>query len=260
MIIDSHCHLDFPDFGEELSEIISRAHKQGVTGMTTICTHYSKFAQVAAIAEKYAAQNVWCTLGIHPHHSADEAEQVTAQQIIDTANHPRLIGIGECGLDYFYDHSDRVSQAKCFEMQLEAAVKLDLPVIIHSRDADDDTIRILKNAGPKLRGVMHCFSGTRKLCEEALALGFYISCSGIITFNKSEELRQIVKDVPLDRLLVETDAPYLAPVPLRGKRNEPAYTMHTAEKLAVMLSLPLNTIAKATSANFFTLFDKAKLQ
>lgn len=260
MLIDSHCHLDFPDFAPEVPEVVARAHAAGVGGMITICTHVSKFAQVEAVANKFAAQNVWCSLGIHPHHAGDEAEQTTAPEIIKLAQAaPRLVGIGECGLDYYYEHSPREVQAKSFEMQLKAALELDLPVIIHSRDADDDTIRILRAAGPKLRGVMHCFSGTRRLAEAALEIGFYISLSGILTFNKSQDLRDIARDVPLDKLLVETDSPYLAPVPLRGKRNEPAFTVHTAAKLAEVKDISNDELAKVTTANFFRLFNKAKL-
>jgi len=170
-----------------------------------------------------------------------------------------VVGIGECGLDYYYNHSVADAQIKSFEMQIDAALAEDLPVIIHSREADDDTIRILKAAGPKLRGVMHCFSGTRRLAEAALEIGFYISLSGILTFNKSQDLRDIARDVPLDKLLVETDSPYLAPVPLRGKRNEPAYTAHTAAKLAEIKGLPVEQMGEITSANFFTLFNRAKL-
>lgn len=260
MLIDSHCHLDFADFGDEVPEVIKRAHAAGVGGMITICTEVSKFAQVLAVAEKYAGQNVWCSVGVHPHHGGDAPEQVEASEIIKLAQHPRVVGIGECGLDYYYEHSDRKSQQASFEMQLGAALELDLPVIIHSRDADEDTVRMLKAAGPKLRGVMHCFSGTRYLCDEALAIGFSISCSGILTFNKSQELRDIVKDVPLDKLLVETDSPYLAPVPLRGKRNEPANTVHTARVLAGLKGISEEELAKVTTANFFGLFSKAKLQ
>lgn len=260
MLIDSHCHLDFADFGDETAEIIRRAHAAGVGGMITICTEVSKFAQVLAVAETYAAQNVWCSVGVHPHHGGDAPEQVEASEIVRLAQHPRVVGIGECGLDYYYEHSDRKAQQASFEMQLQAALELDLPVIIHSRDADEDTVRILKAAGPRLRGVMHCFSGTRHLCEEALGIGFFISCSGIITFSKSQELRDIVKDVPLDRLLVETDSPYLAPVPLRGKRNEPANTVHTARVLAGLKGIGEQELAQATTANFFTLFSKAVLQ
>lgn len=259
MFIDSHCHLDFEDFGAEVPEVIERAHKAGVRGMVTICTHIAKFAQVAAVAEKNAHKNVWCTLGTHPHHADEADEKFTKEQVLALANHPRLVGIGECGLDYYYDHADRAEQARSFEMQLEVAKELDLPVVIHSRDADEDTIRILKAAGPKLRGVMHCFSGTRYLAEEALSIGFYISLSGILTFNKSQELRDIARDVPMDRLLVETDSPYLAPVPLRGKRNEPANTVHTAAVLAGLKGVTAAEMGDVTTRNFFTLFNRAKL-
>ncbi len=257
MLIDSHCHLDFPDFKDEVPALLERARAAGVGGMITICTHASKFAQVAAIAETYADRNVWCSLGIHPHHAGEPDEQVTASDLLKLAHHPRLVAIGECGLDYYYDHSPRDLQQRSFEMQIEVARQLDLPVVIHSREADDDTIRLLRDAGPKLRGVMHCFSGTRRLCEAALEIGFYISLSGILTFNKSQELRDIARDVPLDRLLVETDAPYLAPMPLRGKRNEPAFVAHTAAKLAEVKGVSTAEIARVTTENFSRLFTRA---
>lgn len=258
MLIDSHCHLDFPDFMDEQDALMERAAAAGVGGMITICTHASKFAQVAAVADKYADRNVWCSLGIHPHHAAEPDEQVSAADLLKLATHPRIVAIGECGLDYYYDHSPRIEQQTCFAMQIDVAKQLDLPIVVHSREADDDTIRIMQEGGPKLRGVMHCFSGTRRLCEEALKLGFYISLSGILTFNKSQELRDIARDVPLDRLLVETDSPYLAPVPMRGKRNEPSFVAHTASVLAGIKGVSVDEIAKITTANFHQLFTKAK--
>lgn len=257
MLIDSHCHLDFPDFAGEVPALLDRARAAGVDGLITICTHASKFAQVAAIADTYAARNVWCSLGIHPHHAAEPDEQVSADDLLALAKHPRVVAIGECGLDYYYDHSPREIQQRCFEMQIEVAKQLDLPVVIHSREADDDTIRLLQAAGPKLRGVMHCFSGTRRLCEAALEIGFYISMSGILTFNKSQDLRDIAKDVPLDRLLVETDAPYLAPVPMRGKRNEPSFVAHTAAKLAELKGVSADEIGRITTESFHRLFNRA---
>ena len=259
MLIDSHCHLDFPDFGAEVPEVLSRARAAGVGGAITICTHASKFAQVAAIAEAHAAENVWCSLGIHPHHAEEADEQVDAAYFYARAKHPRVVAIGECGLDFYYEHSPREAQKKCFAMQMDVAKAEDLPVVIHSRDADDDTIAMLRGAGPKLRGVMHCFSGTRRLAEAALDIGFYISLSGILTFNKAEDLREIARDVPLDRLLVETDSPYLAPVPMRGKRNEPAFTAHTAAKLAEIKGVSPEELARITTENFFRLFTRAKL-
>ena len=259
MIIDSHCHLDFPDFAAELPEIVARAHAAGVKGMMTISTHASKFAQVSKIAEDYAAQNIWCSYGIHPHHVDEPDEQISRTDFLQAAQHPRLVAIGECGLDYYYDHAPRAKQQEVFAMQLSVAKELDLPVIIHSREADEDTIRILREAGQGLRGIMHCFSGTRWLCEQALDIGFYISLSGILTFNKSEELRQIAKDVPLDKLLVETDAPFLAPVPLRGKRNEPAYTAYTAAKLAELKGISVPELHQITTENFFRLCTRAKI-
>lgn len=263
-LIDSHCHLDFPEFQEDIEGVIDRAHAAGVEGMVTICTHASKFRTIADIAERFAHKNVWCSIGTHPHHAAEESEAgITAEEIIRLARTSnRLVGLGECGLDYYYDNSPREDQRKSFAMQLEVSKELDLPVLIHTRDAEKDTIRILKNAGAGTangpKGLLHCFSGSRQLAEAALELGFHISFSGIITFNKSEDLRETAKMVPSDRLLVETDAPFLAPVPKRGKTNEPAYTAHTAKCLAEIKEMTPAELASITTANFMKLFDRAR--
>lgn len=259
-LIDSHCHLDFPEFAEDLPEVVARAHAAGVGGMISISTHVSRFPQVVAIAEAYADQNVWCSVGTHPHHADEEDEsQVTPDNLIRLAAHPRVVGIGECGLDYYYEHSPRDVQRERFRMQMDVAKTLDLPLIVHTRDAEDDTLALLREAGSALRGVLHCFSSSRALAEAALELGFYISLSGILTFNKSDDLRETARHIPLDRLLVETDAPFLAPVPLRGKRNEPAHTVHTAKRLAELKGVSLEALAEATTANFFSLFTRARL-
>ena len=224
----------------------------------TICTHLSKFDAIRAIAE--SAPNVNCSLGTHPHQASEEPEKkFTTTDIIRMAAHPKVAGIGETGLDYFYDHGPKEDQHVSLKKHIEASLETDLPIIIHSRDAEEDTIKFLRDAGKgKLRGVMHCFTGSQKMADEALALGFYISFSGIVTFKKSEDLRAIARNVPLDRILVETDSPYLAPMPYRGKRNEPAYVVHTAEEVARVKDIPVSLLAEQTTNNFFTLFNKAK--
>lgn len=263
MWIDSHCHLNHIKIADAGStkQIIERAHKAQVNGLLTInCRISDEFKDVHSIAK--SNDNIWCTIGTHPHDAAIEAERaITLSHLTDTANScDKIIGIGETGLDYYYNNSPKEEQQESFRKHLRACTETDLPAIVHTRDADDDTMRIIQEEGQgtKLKGVLHCFSSTRKLCEEALDFGFYISLSGIITFNKSDELRDIAKDVPLNRLLVETDAPYLAPKPHRGKTNEPSYVVHTGEMLAALKGVAKEDVAKQTTDNFFTLFSKAK--
>ena len=261
MFIDSHCHLDFPDFEEDgLENVVARAQEAGVEQMVTICTRITKFPQIRDIAAKF--DNIFCTVGTHPHNAGEEAEAAyDAEAITALANsHDKIVGIGETGLDYYYDHAPRDLQQQGFRNHLKACVATGLPVIVHSRDADEDTAAILKeeHAGGRLTGVMHCFSSGAGLAKAALDLGFYISLSGIITFNKADELREIVKTVPLDRILIETDSPYLAPVPMRGKRNEPAFVAHTAAKLAEIKDISTEEAGKITTENFYRLFKKVK--
>lgn len=255
MLVDSHCHLDFPDFAEELPEIVSRAQAVGIGRMVTICTRVAKFPQVLAVAERF--ETVYCSVGTHPHNSHEEPD-VTADQLIDLAKHPKVVAIGEAGLDYFYkkDHAD--AQAQSLRVHIDAARRTGLPLVIHSRDADDDMIAILEEETGKgaFPAVLHCFSSGRRLMERGVALGLYVSFSGILTFKRSEELREIAADVPMDRLLVETDAPYLAPQPYRGKRNEPSYVAHTCEVLAEVMGVSDKEMREITSANFFRLFSK----
>jgi TatD DNase family protein len=255
MLVDSHCHLDFPDFQQDLDALLGRAADAGVGLMVSIGTRLSQFDKVLALAERY--QNVYCTVGIHPHEAGRE-EKVTPARLIALAAHPKVIGFGETGLDYFYDHSPRDQQRAVFRSHLEAAREAGLPVVVHTRDADEDTAAILAEEAAKgpFTGLIHCFSSSRQLAEKAIELGLYISLSGIITFNKSEPLRDIVRLLPLERLLVETDAPYLAPVPKRGKRNEPAFVAHTAAKLAELMGLDPSALAQATTGNFLRLFTK----
>lgn len=256
MLVDSHCHLDFPDFADDLDAVIARGAAAGVGLMLTICTHVSRFERVQAVAANH--DSVFCTVGIHPHQAAEEFAFSETERIVDLTKRPKVVGIGESGLDYFYDKSPRDQQQESFRRNIRAAIEADLPIVVHTRDADADTMRILKEegAGTRLKGLLHCFSSSRQLAEEALEFGFYISFSGIVTFKKSEELREIAAAVPLDRLLVETDAPFLAPVPMRGKRNEPAFTAHTARVLADVKNVPEMVLAERTTANFFRLFDR----
>ncbi len=255
MLVDSHCHLDFPDFEADRDALLGRATDAGVGLMVSIGTRISQFDKVLAVAERY--DNVYCTVGIHPHEAAAEPK-TDAAQLIALAAHPKVIGFGETGLDYFYDHSPREQQQAAFRSHIRAARQTGLPVVVHTRDADADTAAILAEEaaiGP-FPGLIHCFSGSRQLAEKAIDLGLYISLSGILTFNKAEDLRETVRGLPLERLLVETDAPFLAPVPKRGKRNEPSFVVHTAAKLAALKGLEADALATATTENFFRLFTK----
>src|SRR5271165_4309081 len=257
MLVDSHCHLDFPDFAEESANVVARARAVGVGHMLTICTHARKFGQVLAVAERFP--DVTCSVGTHPH-TATEEKDVTLAEIISHTEHPRVVAIGEVGLDYFYQKSSREDQEAGFRTHIAAARETGLPLVIHTRDADEDAARILSEEmarGP-FKALLHCYTGGRKLAETALELGLYISFSGILTFPKSGELRELAASVPLDRLLVETDAPYLAPQPNRGKKNEPAFVRHTAKVLADVKGVSEAEIAKITTGNFFALFTKAK--
>jgi len=255
MLVDSHCHLDFPQFAPELDAVVARARAAGVGVCVSIGTTLGKFPGVLAVAERFA--NVWCSVGIHPHEAARELLDNPAA-LIAAARHAKVVGIGETGLDYYYEHSPRAQQIQNFHIHIAAARELGLPVIVHTRDADDDTIQVLREemAAAPFRGLIHCFTGTRRLAEAAVELGLCISVSGIATFRKSDELRAVLKDVPLDRLLVETDAPFLAPMPHRGKRNEPAFVAHTAALLATLKGVSAADLATATTENFFRLFTK----
>ncbi len=257
MLVDSHCHLDFPDFDGEIDEIVRRAGEAGVGWMLTIGTHVTRFDGVLAVAERY--DNVFCTVGIHPHEAGREP-QVTAEHLVRMARrHPKIVGFGETGLDYFYEHSSREAQQRSFRVHIEAARRTGLPLVVHTRDADQDMAAILTEEYAKgpFSGLLHCFSSGAELARTALDLGFYLSLSGIVTFKRADELRRTVREVPLERLLVETDAPYLAPVPKRGKRNEPAYSAYTAACVAEVKGVDIVAFEEATTANFFRLFSEA---
>jgi TatD DNase family protein len=255
MLVDSHCHLDFKEFAPELDAVVQRARDAGVKVCVTIGTKLPNFPKVRAVAERF--DDVWCSVGVHPHEA--EAEPLDGPGVlIEHARHPKVAGIGESGLDYYYEHSPREAQRTNFRHHIAAARETGLPLIVHTRDADDDTIDILRDemARAPFTGLLHCFTGTRRLAEAAVELGLYISVSGIATFKNSGELRAVLKDVPRDRLLVETDAPFLAPVPHRGKRNEPSFVVHTAAMLADLIGATPAELADATTENFFRLFTK----
>ena len=255
MLVDSHCHLDFPDFDGEHDALIARAHEAGVDVMVTICTHIRKFDRIRAIAEEYP--EVYCSIGTHPHNAGVE-RGIPVDDIVMLAAHPKVVAIGEAGLDYYYDKAPRDAQAEGFRTHIEAARQTGLPLVIHARDADDDMAEILRDEMGKgeFQAILHCFSSSRELALTGIELGLYISLSGILTFKKSDALREIARDLPADRLLVETDAPYLAPQPRRGKRNEPAYTAMTAAVLAETRGVSEEAIAEQTTENFFRLFKK----
>jgi TatD DNase family protein len=252
MLVDSHCHLDFAK-EEERAGIIARARGAGVRTLLTISTKLEEFPGVRAIAE--SDPDIWCSVGVHPHEA--EVEPVAAEALVELTKHPKVVGIGETGLDFYYEHSPREQQSQIFRAHLAASRETGLPIIVHTRDADPETIAILEEEKPRA-GVIHCFSTGRELAERAVAMGFYISISGIATFKNAQALRDIIRDLPLERLLVETDAPYLAPVPMRGKTNEPAFMVHTAALVAQLKGVTQDELARVTTENFFKLFSKAQ--
>src|SRR5262245_34792223 len=255
MLVDHHCHLDFPELVGDLDGVIARARSAGVGTMVTISTRMRRFDEIRAIAENY--DDVYCSIGTHPHN-ADEERDIAVAEIVRLSRHPKVVAIGEAGLDYHYRHSTPEAQAEGFRRHIAAARSTGLPLEIHTRDADDDTARILEEEHAKgsFAAILHCYTGGSDLARRALALGLYVSFTGVITFKKSEALREIARSVPLDRLLVETDAPFLAPEPYRGKTNEPAYVAHTAKVLAEVKGVTADELAAATTENFYRLFKK----
>ena len=255
MLVDSHCHLDFPEYEGELDEVVARARSAGVGAMVTISTVLGKAARLREIAGRY--DGVWCTVGIHPHE-AEHHPDVTAADLVRLAGAPEVVAIGESGLDYYYEHSPREAQRRLFREHIDAAREAGLPVIVHTRAADQDTVSILREAMAEapFTGLIHCFSTSRWLADQAVELGLYVSIAGIVTFKNAGELRETAAALPLDRLLLETDAPYLAPAPKRGKRNEPAFMVHTADRIAELRGMSADDLAAATTANFFRLFTR----
>jgi TatD DNase family protein len=257
MLIDSHCHLDFPDFASELDAVVARARAAGVGAMLTISTHVRRFERLQAVVDRFP--NVACTIGTHPHYAAEERD-IRLGELLDIASLPRVVAIGEAGLDYHYEKSPIPDQEHGFRLHIAAARETGLPLVIHSREADEHTAEILEEEMAKgpFKAVLHCFTGGMALARRGIELGLYVSFSGVITFKNSEDLREVARAMPLDRVLVETDAPYLAPVPMRGKRNEPAFVAHTAKVLAEVKGVSADEIAAATTENFFRLFAKAQ--
>lgn len=255
MLVDSHCHLDFPDFSTELDAIVARARAAGIGRLVTISTRVKKHAQVLAIAEKFP--EVFCSVGTHPHYSHEETD-IAAAKLIAISKHPKVVAIGEAGLDYFRNNSPRDAQAASLRQHIAAARETGLPLVIHSRDCDADMARILREESGKgtFPAVLHCFTGGRDLAFAAVDLGHYVSFTGILTFKNSDALREVAAALPADRIMVETDAPYLAPLPYRGKRNEPAYVAETAKVLADTRGVSADEIARQTTENFFRLFSK----
>ena len=256
MLIDSHCHLNYPGLVERQDEVLATARARGIAGFLNISTRQKEWGEVVGAAERN--EDVWATIGVHPHE-ADAHPDLGAAALIEAAAHPRVVAIGECGLDYYYDKSDRAAQRDRFQAHIEAARATRLPLVVHTRDAEDDTAEMLTREAGKggVTGVLHCFTGSADLARKALDLGFYVSMSGIVTFKNAQDLQQTARTIPLDRLLVETDSPFLAPVPNRGKTCEPAFVADTAAFLSDLRDEPLDELAEATTANFFKLFHKA---
>jgi TatD DNase family protein len=255
MLIDSHCHLDFPDFSSDLDAIVARAAEAGIGRMVTISTRVRRLGELIAIAERFP--NVYCSVGTHPHH-ADEEDGIPPGELVELTKHPKVVALGEAGLDYFYDNGSPEAQARGFRAHIAAARITGLPLVIHTRDADDDCRHILEEEiakGP-FRAVLHCYTGGRELAMKAIELGLSISFTGILTFKRSEALRDLAAELPADRIMVETDSPYLAPGKFRGKRNEPAYVVEVAKVLADVRSVSLDEISRQTGENFFRLFAK----
>ena len=258
MLVDSHCHLDFPDFADDLDGIVARAAAAGVGRVVTISTRVRRLGALLAIAERFP--DVYCSVGTHPHQ-ADEEDGILPDELIELARHPKVVAFGEAGLDYFYQHGSRQAQERGFRAHIAAARATGLPLVIHTREADGDCGRILEQEMAKgsFRAVLHCYTGGRELAMQAISLGLSISFTGILTFKKSQALRDLAAELPADRIMVETDAPYLAPGKFRGKRNEPSYVVEIAKVLAETRGVSLEEISRQTTENFFRLFSKVPL-
>jgi TatD DNase family protein len=255
-LVDSHCHLNYEGLADRQEEVLAAARARGVQGFLNISTRQKEWGEVVGAAERHP--DVWASIGVHPHE-ADAHPDLGAAALVEAAAHPRVIAIGECGLDYYYDKSDRAAQRERFGAHIEAARLTGLPLVVHTRDAEDDTAEILTREVGKggVSGVLHCFTGSAELARTALDLGFYVSISGIVTFKNAKDLQEVAKTIPQDRLLVETDSPFLAPVPHRGQTCEPAFVADTAAFLSDLRDEPLDELAAATTSNFFRLFNKA---
>jgi len=255
-LIDSHCHLNYEGLVERQDEVLQNARERGVGGFLNISTRQREWGEVIAVAERH--DDVWASVGVHPHE-ADAHPDLGAAALVEGTQHPRVIAIGECGLDYYYDKSDRQAQRERFEAHIDAARQTRLPLIVHTRDAEEDTAAILGNAVREggVTGVLHCFTGSAQLARKGLDLGFYVSLSGIVTFKNAADLQATAKWLPVDRMLVETDAPFLAPVPHRGQKCEPAFVADTAAFVADLRGEMLEQLATATTENFFRLFSRA---
>lgn len=255
-LIDSHCHLNYPGLVEDESGILERARARGVRGFLNISTRQSEWAQVVGATERH--EDVWAAVGVHPHE-ADAHPDLGSAALVEAAAHPKVIAIGECGLDYYYDKSDRTAQRERFRAHIIAAREAQLPIVVHTREAEEDTVEILAEAAKEgfVTGVLHCFTGSAWLAEKGLELGFYISMSGIVTFKNAKGLQDVARTIPRDRLLVETDAPFLAPVPNRGKTCEPAFVIDTAQFVAELRGERPEELAERTTGNFFRLFPRA---
>lgn len=256
MLIDSHCHLEFENFKDDFDSVLKKASDNGVEKMVTIGTKLSTFHKAIKIAGNYS--QVFCSVGVHPSHVHEEGV-MSWEKIVSLCNHPKIIGIGETGLDYHYMRSTKEDQIASFTAHIKAGQETGLPVIVHTRDADEDTVSILKSqmAIKSFKCLIHCFTSTDWLASECLKLGAYISASGIVTFKNATDIQETIKKVDINRLLIETDSPYLAPAPFRGKRNEPAYVKHVAEFIAELKGLSYEEVASVTTKNFYKLFDKA---
>jgi TatD DNase family protein len=255
MLVDSHCHLDFPDFADDLDAIVARAGAAGVGRIVTISTRVKHIDRLLDITARFP--NVYCSVGTHPHH-ADEEDGIPVERLVELTKHPKVVALGEAGLDYFYQHGSPDAQERGFRTHIAAARATGLPLVIHTRDADEDCGRILEDEMTRgsFRAVLHCYTGGRELAMKAISLGLSISFTGILTFKKSQALRDLAAGLPADRIMVETDAPYLAPGKFRGKRNEPAYVMEVAKVLAEARGVSLEEISRLTTENFFRLFSK----
>jgi len=255
MLVDSHCHLDFPDFADDLDAIVARAAAAGIGRMVTISTRVKRLGELLDIAERFP--DVYCSVGTHPHY-ADEEDGIPADELIALTKHPKVVALGEAGLDNFYQHGSSEAQERGFRAHIAAARKTGLPLVIHTRDADDDCGRVLDDEMTKgsFRAVLHCYTGGRELAMKAISLGLSISFTGILTFKKSQALRDLAAELPADRIMVETDSPYLAPGKFRGKRNEPSYVVEVAKVLAETRGVSIEEISRQTTENFFRLFSK----